>query len=217
MTLLTRIFIFVLSAAGLVAAGDYQSELFEKTELVYEDSFDTGGLNTDFWEVRQSTTWKVKDGVLHGSQSSREFQAKKLASDDPSHAGIKPVIWLKQLPADFVCTMRMRYDGDAFKRGFPLLDIGHHIHTLSFADKITTLTIKKNVEKQEVESPLFTLNTWHEVAIELKKGILILCIDGRKHRFESPNIDMTGHSQIDFKALDRGTCQIDHIRVWRGR
>jgi hypothetical protein len=67
-------------------AADYKSELFRSTKLVYADSFE-GTLNAEFWEVRQNTTWAVKDGVLHGSESSKEFQAKKKASDDPSHAG----------------------------------------------------------------------------------------------------------------------------------
>src|SRR5690349_10363267 len=49
------------------------SELFKSTKLVYEDGFDQAGkLNTEFWEVRQNTTWEVKDGVLNGSPSSKE-------------------------------------------------------------------------------------------------------------------------------------------------
>ena len=203
-------------STGLADAADYKPELFTNTKLVYADSFDSATLNTEFWEVRQNTTWAIKDGVLTGSPSSKEFQEKKLASNDPSHAGLKPVIWLKKVPENFVCTMRVRYDGEAYKKGFPLLDIGHHIHTISFSEKATTLTIKKNVETLAVEAPLFSLNQWHDVAIELKKGTLLLTIDGKKHRFESKNIDMTGQAQIDFKALDFGTCQIDDLKMWEG-
>ncbi|MEZ0276610.1 MAG: hypothetical protein ACAH88_16990, partial [Roseimicrobium sp.] len=48
----------------LLQAGspDYQPELFKNTKLVYADTFD-GPLNADFWEVRQNTTWVIKDGV----------------------------------------------------------------------------------------------------------------------------------------------------------
>ena len=139
-----------------------------------------------------------------------------LAKGDKAHAGFKPVIWLKQVPESFVCTMRVRYDAPAYQKGFPLLDLGHHIHTLTFSEKATTLTIKKNVETLTVESPLFSLNAWHDVAIELKKGSLLLSIDGQKHLFQSANIDMTGQAQIDFKGIDLGTCQIDHLRLWQG-
>jgi hypothetical protein len=209
--------VLALALTSFVHAGsaDYQPELFQKTKLVYQDTFD-GALNTEFWEVRQNSTWVIKDGVLSGSESSKEFQAKKKASDDPSHAGLKPVIWLKKVPENFVCTMRVRYDAKAYQKGFPLFDLGHHTNTLSFSEKATTLTIKKNVETLPVEQPLFTLNEWHDVAIELKKGTVLLTIDGKKHRFESKHIDMTGQAQIDFKAVDFGTCQIDSIKLWEG-
>jgi len=195
----------------------YQPQLFKSLKLVYEDNFSSGTINTDFWEVRQSSTWAIKDDILTGSQSSKEFQEKMIAKGDKAHAGFKPVIWLKKVPENFVCTMRVRYDAKAYQKGFPLLDLGHHIHTITFAEKTTTLTIKKDVEKLPVEQPLFALNNWHDVAIELKKGTLLLSIDGEKHIFESQNIDMTGQAQIDFKAIDFGTCQIDDLKLWEGQ
>lgn len=212
-TCLTVLFSLSCMAAETAA----KSEFFKELKLVYEDSFDAGTIHPEFWEVRQNTTWVVKDGVLHGSQSSKEFQAKKVAEGDKGHAGFKPVIWLKKVPENFVCHLRLRYDAEAFQKGFPLLDLGHHIHTLVFSEKATTLTLKKNVEKAEAAQPLFTLNQWHDVVIELKKGAVLLQIDGVKHVFESQNIDMTGQAQIDFKAVDLGTCQIDSIKLWEGR
>lgn len=207
----------VLVPHGTAVAADYQPQLFKSLKLVYEDTFDSGKINTDFWEVRQNTTWAIKDGVLHGAESSKEFQAKKKASADPSHAGLKPVIWLKKVPENFVCAMRVRYDAKAYQKGFPLFDVGHHIHTISFSQDATTLTIKKDVEKLPVRKPLFALNQWHDVVIELKKGSLLLQIDGVKHVFESKNIDMTGQAQIDFKAVDFGTCDIDSVKLWEGK
>lgn len=206
-----------LGVAANAAEPGFQSGLFQSLRLVYQDQFEGDTLNTDFWEIRQNTTWTIKNGVLHGAESSKEFQEKKKASDDPSHAGLKPVIWLKQVPESFVCVMKVRYDAKDYQKGFPLLDLGHHIHTLSFGEKTTTLTIKKSVERIEIDKPLFALNQWHDVVIELKKGTLLLQIDGVKYVFESRNIDMTGQAQIDFKAVDFGTCQIDDVRLWEGR
>ena len=211
----------ILLAAALswsVSAGaaDYKPQLFERTTVIYADDFASGKLNADFWEIRQNTTWSIKDGVLTGAPSSREFQEAKIASGDKAHAGLKPVIWLKQVPEAFVCTMRLRYSGEAYQRGFPLLDLGHHIHTLTFSEKATTLSIKKNVESIPVSAPLFTLNQWHEVALELKKGTLLLQIDGKTHVFQSTNIDGTGQHQIDFKGIDLGTCEIDDVKLSAG-
>lgn len=214
-TILFAVLTAALSFGHWADGADYQPELFKSTKLVYADDFN-GALNTEFWEVRQNTTWAIKDGVLTGSPSSKEFQEQKKASDDPSHAGLKPVIWLKKVPENFVCSLRMRYDAKEFQRGFPLLDLGHHIHTISFGEKATTLAIKKKVEVLEVPQPLFALNQWHDVVIELKKGTILLKIDGQKHIFESKNIDMTGQAQIDFKAVDFGSCQIDSVKLWQG-
>lgn len=211
--------LLVLSAASPIHAetSEYKPELFKSLKPVYEDDFKGGTLNKEFWEVRQNTTWAIKDGVLVGSPSSKEFQAKKKASNDPSHAGLKPVIWLKKVPEQFVCSMRVRYDATKFQKGFPLFDLGHHTHTLVFSEKATTLTIKKNVETRATEQPLFTLNEWHDVVIELKKGTILLKIDGKKHLFESKNIDMTGQAQIDFKGVDTGSCQISSVKLWEGQ
>ena len=201
---------------GKLPGADYKAELFENIKPVYSDSFDKGSLNTEFWEVRQSTTWMVRDGVLVGAPSSKEFQEKKKASSDPSHAGLNPVIWLKQVPENFVCTFRIRYSGGGYKKGFPLIDLGHHIHTLRFSEKATTLVIRKDVETLNVEKPLFSLNEWHQVAIEVKKGKLLLAIDGMKHVFESQNIDMRGQRQIDFKGVEGGACELDEVNLWEG-
>ncbi len=67
----------VLAAVLPAAAADYKPELFKTTKLVYSDNFDSGAINAEFWEVRQNTTWAIKDGILHGSPSSKEFQDKK--------------------------------------------------------------------------------------------------------------------------------------------
>ena len=206
----------VLPCRAQAGDAEYKPELFQSVNLVYADDFNSP-LNAEFWEVRQSSTWAVKDGVLSGGPSSKEFQDKKKASDDPSHAGLKPVIWLKKVPENFVCSMRVRYDATTYQKGSPLFDLGHHIHTLSFSEKATTLALKKNVEILTVEQPLFALNQWHEVVIELKKGTILLIIDGKKHVFESKNIDMSGQAQIDFKGVDGGTCQIDSLRLWEGK
>jgi hypothetical protein len=90
------------------------------------------------------------------------------------------------------------------------------VHTLIFGEKQTTLTIKKNVESLTVEAPLLPINEWVDVAIELKKGTLLVKINGKKHLFQSANIDMSGQHQIDFKGIDLGTCQIDEVRLWEG-
>lgn len=209
---------FILFQSPCTDAGQpkpYQPVLFQSTRLVYQDDFN-GPLNKDFWETRQGSTWTVRDGILHGGPSPKEFQDKMIAKGDRAHAGFKPVIWLKQVPAEFVCTMRMRYNAKEYHPKFPLLDLGHHFHTLVFGKDTTTLTIKKDQQTIRLEESFLPLNEWVDVAIELRKGTLLLTMNGKQHRFESPHIDMGDQRQIDFKGVDFGSCEIDHIHIWEG-
>ena len=47
-----------------------------------------GTLNTNYWQVRQGTTWGVKDGALVGSPSPKEFQEQMIAKGDKAHAAL---------------------------------------------------------------------------------------------------------------------------------
>lgn len=210
--------VFCLLAPVAISAEDprVDSELFETTRLVYSEDFD-GELNLEFWEIRQGSTWKIEDGILKGSESPKEFQEKKIAAGDRAHAGFKPVIWLKQVPAEFVCTLRFRYTGEDSHPKFPLLDLGHHVHTISFGNDNTALKLAGARQPTLIDEPLLPLGEWVEAKIELKKGVLLFSLDGKTHRFESPHIDMGDQRQIDFKGLDFGTCEIDWIRVWAGQ
>lgn len=202
-------------AAGIHAA-DYVPVLFKTTKLVYEDDFSGGEINTDFWQTRQGSTWKVKDGVLVGGPSPKEYQDKKVAAGDKAHAGFKPVMWLEKVPENLVVHFRLRYDAKAYHRKFPLIDVGHHVNTISFAERTTRLTLKKDKKIITLEEPFLPLNTWVDVTIELKKGEMLLKIDDRVHHFKDPLIDMVGQQQIDFKGVDHGGILIDSVKVFEG-
>lgn len=74
--LLIVLFAMTSSRSSGAEGPDYPFDLFDGLKLVYVDDFD-GGLNTNFWEIRQSSIWVVvKDGILTGGQSSKEFQKR---------------------------------------------------------------------------------------------------------------------------------------------
>lgn len=204
-------FILLVSLAN---ADDYRSELFTSLKPVYAEDFDGGTLDTEHWQVRQGTTWIVKDGFLTGSPSPKEFQEERIAANDRAHAGFKPVIWLEKVPENLVAQFRLRFDGQDYQAKFPLLDFGHHINTLLFSRETTTLVVKKDQKIMPAKEPLLPLNQWVDLTVELRKGVLLLVIDGKKMRFEDPAIDMTGQQQIDFKGIDFGGIQIDRVRIY---
>lgn len=210
----------LIAAFGLLvsfaSADDYRPELFAFLKPVYADDFDGGMLDTEHWQIRQGTTWIVKDGLLTGGPSPKEFQEERIAAKDLAHAGIKPVIWLEKVPENLVAQFRLRFDGKDYQAKFPLLDFGHHINTLLFSRDATTLVVKTNEKIVPAKEPLLPLNQWVDLTVELKKGVLLLVIDGKKTRFEDPLIDMVGQQQIDFKGIDQGGIQIDRVRVYEG-
>lgn len=205
-----------VSGCSALVADEYRPELFASLKPVYEDDFAGGAIDAGHWQVRQGSTWTVKDGVLTGGPSPKEYQEKKIAEGDAAHAGLKPVIWLEKVPENLVVRLRLRYDAANYHPRFPLVDVGHHVITILFGKEKTTLVLKKDQKTVEAAAPLLALNQWADVAIELKKGSLVLVIDGRRTRFDDPLIDMAGQQQIDFKGVDGGGIQIDDVRVFEG-
>lgn len=207
---------FIASTASLLLAEDYKPELFQSLKLVYEDEFNQETLDTNHWQIRQGTTWVVQKGVLVGSPSPKEFQEKMVAKGDKAHAGYKPVIWLEKVPENLVVQFRVRFDAKNYVPKFPLIDVGHHVNTLIFSESHTTLILKKDQKTLKSEEPLFPLNQWVDMTIELKKGVLVLKINDKKTRFEDPLIDMVGQQQIDFKGCDHGGISIDSVKLYEG-
>ncbi len=210
------LFLGLVVVSSSLYSDDYKPKLFKSTKLVYEDDFSSGEINKDFWQVRQGSTWVIKDGILTGSPSPKEFQDKKIAAGDKAHAGFKPVMWLEKVPENMVVHLRLRYDSEKYHPKFPLLDVGHHVNTLIFGEKSTRLVLKKNQKTIEVEEQFLPLNTWVDVTIELKKGVMFLKMGDKTRTFEDPLIDMVDQQQIDFKGVDFGGIQIDSVKVYEG-
>lgn len=208
--------LIALALLSPLRAADYQPELFTSLKPVYEDDFSSGTIDTEHWQVRQGTTWSIKDGVLVGGPSPKEYQDQKVAAKDAAHAGFKPVIWLEKVPEKLVAIFRVRYDAADYHPKFPLIDVGHHIHTFIFGKEKTTFILKKNEKTEELAQPLLPLNQWADVVIELKPGVIVFKVDGVATRIEDERITMAGQQQIDFKGVDHGGIQIDRVAVYEG-
>lgn len=210
------LFGLLASLVSVSFANDYKPELFSSAKLLYQDDFSGGSIDTDHWQTRQGSTWVVKDGVLFGGPSPKEFQEKKVAAGDKAHAGFKPVMWLEKVPENLVVQFRLQYQGEDYHPKFPLIDVGHHVNTIIFGKDKTTLVLKKNKKTIEIPEQFLPLNEWVDVTLELKKGSLLLKVGDKKHLFEDPLIDMVDQQQIDFKNVDFGHTMIDDVKVSEG-
>ena len=134
--------LFVLLAAQgckstkTVAADEpaFQSQLFEKGELIYSDNFD-GELNTTRW-MKRTDNWVIQDGRLIGVPDYKDKETAMKALKRDHHLGLSPVIRLDKLPKKFVVRMRLKYEGE-FPQGqrSAKVDVGHHINNLNFTEE----------------------------------------------------------------------------------
>lgn len=202
-------------------ANQYQPELFSSLELFYENDFpEDGPLDVGKqWVIRQETQWNVKEGVLVGDLAPVEFQKKMQAIGD-THDGTRAVIFLKPVPKALVLQARIKYTETEEKGRDPgaLLDLGHHLNSLTFREDRTRLVLKGG-KKIFIEGDLFPLNEWNEITIEIKEGVLLIQVNDRKEVIEDPLISLNSEKesqQIDFKGQDFGTIQIDWVKVYQG-
>ncbi len=63
----------VVARSGL-SSDHFKPELFKTANLLYEEDFSSGELDTEHWQARQGTTWKVIDGRLVGTLCCRGDQ-----------------------------------------------------------------------------------------------------------------------------------------------
>ncbi|MCM8542411.1 MAG: hypothetical protein NE328_19225 [Lentisphaeraceae bacterium] len=178
--------------------------------LVYSDNFD-GEFKKEAWEIRQNTKWEVKDGYLIGTPSPAEYQEMMRKKKD-SHTGQWPIIRLLNIPAQFTCTMRLKYEGKKFEKNRPLLDVGHHINSFLFRADNTRLMLK-NKKAIMRQGQFLPLNKWVDVKIILIEGKLTISIDGKTEVYENSEITMDGHSEFTFKGLTNGRILFDHVTL----
>ena len=168
-------------------------------------------MSREFWQVKQKTVWVVKDGMLTGSPSSKEYQEHVRTEGDGIHTGERPVIILKPVPEDFVLRMRIKYEGDAKA---VKIDLGHHINSFIFTKESTRMKCNK---KATAESDIaFPVNTWGELTFEFKKGELLFGVNGKKEIIKNDAIEMTDSLQVDIKGISQGRVLIDWVELYRG-
>ena len=68
----------LLALVPAALAADLKPLMAVPDQVVLQDDFTKPGpLNKQQWTPRQGTQWKIAEGVLHGSPSTPEYQAKK--------------------------------------------------------------------------------------------------------------------------------------------
>lgn len=191
----------------------FKSHLFEKGTLVYSDDFD-GVLDRKRWGLR-TKKWEVKDGKLIGIPSFKNAQEAQKALGRDHHLGLGPVIRFNNLPAKFVCRLRFKFEGEAYKPARPKLDIGHHINSLVFTKEGYSLKLSGD-KKFGIIKADSALNQWVDMIIEFEEGKLFIEINRRRKLFEHDQVSMKSRDEFTFKALESPKSRLvfDYVRLW---
>lgn len=168
-----------------------------------------------FFKLGQGTRWQAKDGMLVGTQSSPEYQAKK-KKEGKGHLGTAPRLQFPDTPKDVILKYSFKIVGGKSTKLLPMIESGHHLRRIYFGAEGSRVLVEH--EKTAIAENKFVLQTdkWYHVMLEIKDNdFLVRFQDGPtlygNHKgvgadFQNYNIGIT--------ATDKGTMQIDNMTIW---
>ena len=182
-------------------------------QVVLLDSNKPGPVDAQIAKPLWGAPWVHVDGMLRGSPSSLEEQAKK-----KSHNGANPRLVFATTPAEYCAQFSIRFLGGekAEENELPLIDLGHHVSALNLGgEQGVRLTINRHslLVAQDESFKLENGKTYHfqievkgpETLIRIKDGPTLYAsnefLDGKKR-----TIGLAGAMQ--------GTIEIDNVSIW---
>ena len=182
-------------------------------QVVLLDSNKPGLVDAQIAKPLWGAPWVHVDGMLRGSPSSLEEQAKK-----KSHNGANPRLVFATTPAEYCAQFSIRFLGGekAEENELPLIDLGHHVSALNLGgEQGVRLTINRHslLVAQDESFKLENGKTYHfqievkgpETLIRIKDGPTLYAnnefLDGKKR-----TIGLAGAMQ--------GTIEIDDFAIW---
>ncbi|WP_146516301.1 hypothetical protein [Rubripirellula amarantea] len=168
-----------------------------------------------FFAAGQGTNWEAKDGVLVGTQSTPEYQAKKKASGK-GHLGTAPRLQFPNTPKDVIVKYSFKIVGGNKTKLLPMIEAGHHLRRIYFGAKGSTLLVDH--EKTSIAESDFVLqpNQWYHVMLEIKDNdFLVRFQDGPTIYGNHPGVgaDFADYN-LGITATNKGTMYIDNMTIW---
>lgn len=174
---------------------------------------------------RKETQYKINDGFLTVippviAYSGTEKDSK-WASSTMARAG------LLDLPAEYICQFRWKYNKSANKRyktkGSAFIDLGHRCIRTTFTRAGTTLKLENHLvgndaaetSKLLVDKPELKLkpDKWYDITIEVKGDEVVIQIDGQVLHGQDKLIAKERHSTFNIDSGGDGYV-LDNINAW---
>ncbi|MDA8633440.1 hypothetical protein N9406_12315 [Verrucomicrobiales bacterium] len=215
--LISIVVISMAFTAGFCAGEPaFESELFEYGTLVYSDDFD-GEVNRERWGSKGT---KIADGtlIIEPQFTNREEAMKKLKRDH--HLGLEPVGHLNQIPEQFVCHLRYKFEKPKLTPGRPSFQIGHHMISLGILEggghRIKLPNDGPSFAEPDSE---MALNEWIDLIIEYKKGTIRITVNGVGKTYEHEKVTIENPKaqngqRFTFKGGEDCRILFDSVRLW---
>ena len=197
-------------------AGDLKPILAQPDEIVYESDFSQAGkLNKAEWMPRQATQWKIVDGVLRGTESTAENQAKK-----SHHRGLEPRVSAPITPPQFIAKFSVRFSEGEETTIVPFVEFGHHIVRLRFTaeEGLSMLADYETLKIAAAPEFKFEIGKWYHALAELKGAEFVIqfqdgpTLFGTHPCFAKPA--PSGGSGFGLAGPRGGIAEIDNMTFW---
>lgn len=168
-----------------------------------------------FFRLGQGTTWVAKNGMLVGTQSSPEYQAKKKAQGN-GHLGTAPRLQFPGSPRNCILKYSFKIVGGQTTKLLPMIEAGHHLRRIYFGDEGSQILVDH--EKKTIAESDFVLerDRWHHVMVEIKGNeFLVRFQDGPTIHGIDPGVGAEfANYDIGITATNKGTIYIDNMTIW---
>ncbi|TWU57560.1 hypothetical protein Poly59_04670 [Rubripirellula reticaptiva] len=208
----------VFQEAAAAELNHLQPILAKPGKVVLDMDFETDFVvdkNHKSFVCGQGTTWKAKQGMLVGTESSPEYQAKKKAQGN-GHLGTAPRLQIRDSPRDVILKYSFKIVGGKGTKLLPMIEAGHHLRRIYFGSDGSQILVDH--EKKAIAKSDFVLqqDQWYHVMIEIKGDeFLVRFQDGPTIYASDPGVgaDFANYT-IGITATDKGTIYIDNLAMW---
>ena len=192
--------------------------LADAGEVFLEDNFESDYVvekGHPIFKRGQGTTWESKGGLLVGTQSSPEYQAKK-KKEGNGHLGTAPRLQFSGSPKDIIIKYSFQISGGKFTKLLPIIEAGHHLRRVYFGPEGSRILVDHEKTTIAESDFVLELDKWHHVMVEIKDNeFLVRFQDGPTLYGEDKGVGAEfANYNIGITATHFGTIEIDNMTIW---
>lgn len=205
-------------AVSRVGASDLESLqplMATEGEIAIQNDFSNSTpLRRTEWQKRQGTRWAIKNGVLQGRPSTKEYQTSK-----PHHKGLEARVSCPITPHEFIATFSVRFLDGAETRIVPFIEFGHHIVRIKFSKSgISLVADGETLLLDEAKDFHYRPGHWYHILAEMKDEEFVIqfangpTLYARHPSFKQPATK--GGVGLGIAGPWGGRVELDSLTMW---